>query len=220
MGGVDCIAADTFKNQNMTIVQKLKAIISSGAMPRKDDGWAFKQRIDGSFSYNNSPKSSFCWTETFAGPCWMIRKSVLKDIRLQDELWLDDLGFPYGEDAVESYKIFRNGFKVGVLYDSGVVNLDGKSASSRYHSNLRKFYTRSFGMFVIWHRMIYSNSAKKNFATFAFLVKTLWQLTLHLIIALASFKIKVVSNFVKGFVDAVKYVKSDKYKLLPSYIQK
>lgn len=202
----------------MAIIQKIKAIISSGAMPRRDDGWAFKQRIDGSFSYNNNPKNNFCLTQTFAGPCWMIKKSVLIDIRLQDELWLDDLGFAYGDDAVESYKIFRNGYKMGVLYDSGVVNLDGKSVSSKYHSNLRKFYTRSLGMFIIWHRMLYLNSTNRCVVAIAFFAKSLWQLVLHVIIAMVTLRIKVVSNFINGLLDAIRFIKSDKYKSLPSYI--
>lgn len=219
-GGVICVAADTFKNQEMTIIQKIKAVISTGAMPRKDDGWAFKQRMDGSFSYNSNPKKNFCLTQTFAGPCWMIKKSVLKDIRLQDELWLDDLGFAYGDDAVESYKIFRNGFKLGVLYDSGVINLDGKSVSSKYHSNMKKFYTRSFGMFIIWHRMLYSNSTKKVFVAIALVLKLSWQLILHVVMAIVMLKMEVVSNFIDGLFDAIKFVKSDRYKSLPPYILK
>lgn len=38
----DCVAADTFKNQDMSIMQKIVAFVGNGVFPRCDDGWAFK----------------------------------------------------------------------------------------------------------------------------------------------------------------------------------
>ena len=76
--GADCVAADTFKNQEMSFWQKLMAFISNGVYVRGDDGWAFKQNRDGGFSFNRNPRNSFCLTETFAGPCWMVKKELLK----------------------------------------------------------------------------------------------------------------------------------------------
>ena len=38
----DCVAADTFKTQVMTLRQKLLVFISNGVHVRGDDGWAFK----------------------------------------------------------------------------------------------------------------------------------------------------------------------------------
>ena len=76
----DCIAADTFKNQEMTWREKLLAFLSNWVYARRDDGWAFKQNRDGSFSFNGNPRNSFCQTETFAGPCWMVKREVLKAV--------------------------------------------------------------------------------------------------------------------------------------------
>ena len=215
---VDCVAADSFCNQGMSVKGKILAAVTNGVFPRRDDGWAFKMRRDGSFSYNNCPKSNFCLTETFSGPCWMVRKKSLEKMRLQDELWMEKMGFPYGEDAVESYKFFLNGYKCGVLYDSGVLNLDAKTSSGGYHADVRKFYTRSYGQLTTWWRMIYESRDKQWLSVAAFSAKALWQMLLHLVLGVAKCDFRIPVNYIKGMKDAVAFVLSDEYKDIPSYI--
>lgn len=214
----DCVAADTFKNQEMTFRQKLIAFISNGVYARGDDGWAFKLNRDGGFSFNRNPRNSFCLTETFAGPCWMVKKDVLKSVHLEDELWLDRMGFSYGDDAVESYKLFMNGFKCGVLYDSGVKNLDAKSSSSIYHKTERKFYTRSYGMFATWWRMIYTSRDKQWLSALLFGLKAWWQLNLHVLLGIVKLNVKIPLNYMKGLKDAWAFVHSDEFKAIPPYV--
>lgn len=214
----DCVAADSFCNQGMSVKGKILAAVTNGVFPRRDDGWAFKMRRDGAFSYNNCPKGNFCLTETFSGPCWMVRKTSLAEICLHDELWMERMGFPYGEDAVESYKFFLNGYKCGVLYDSGVRNLDAKTSSGGYHADVRKFYTRSYGLLTTWWRMIYESRDKQWLSVAAFSAKALWQMLLHLVLGVAKCDFRIPVNYIKGMKDAVAFVRSDEYKDMPSYI--
>ena len=216
--GMDCVAADTFKNQDMTTMQKMMAWVTNGVYPRRDDGWAFKQKRDGAFSFNDNPKDTLCQTETFAGPCWMVKKSVLRAIHLEDELWLDSLGFSYGDDAVESYKLFANGYKSGVLYDSGVKNLDAKTSSGVYHHDDKKFYTRSFGIMATWWRMIYTVRDKRWLSALLFGMKVWWQLNVHILLGLAKLNMKIPYNYLKGLKDAWDFVHSEAYQSIPSYI--
>jgi GT2 family glycosyltransferase len=216
--GMDCVAADTFKNQNMSWKQKVVAFLSNFVYARKDDGWAFKQCRNGSFTFNGNPQKSLCLTETFAGPCWMVRKSVLTRVCLADELWLDEMGFAYGDDALESYKFYLNGYRSGVLYDSGVTNLDAKTSSGGYHRSDKKFYTRSFGMFTTWWRMIYSSRDKKWLSALLYSCKVLWQVLIHLLLGLKMMNVKVPYNYLKGQVDAWRYVHTETFKAIPSYV--
>lgn len=216
--GADCVAADTFKNQEMSLKEKMMAFISNGVYVRGDDGWAFRQSRDGAFSFNGNPEKGFCWTETFAGPCWMVKKDVLTAVHLEHELWLDRMGFSYGDDAVESYKLFRNGFKCGVLYDSGVKNLDAKTSSGVYHKSDKKFYTRSFGIFATWWRMIYTSRDKQWLSALLFGLKAWWQFNLHVLLGIAKMNMKIPYNYVKGLKDGWNFVHSDEYKAIPSYI--
>lgn len=213
----DCVAADTFKNQEMTVNQKLMAWVTNGVYSRCDDGWAFRISRNGSFSYNATPKVQFCLTESFAGPCWMVKKSVLKEVRLKDELWLDTIGFPYGEDALEAYKFFINGYKCGVLYDSDVKNLDAKTSSGAYHQTEKKFYTRSYGMLATWWRMIYTSRDKRWLSALMFGLKAAWQFNLHILLGLAKMNMRIPYNYIKGLRDGWTFVHSDQYKAIPPY---
>lgn len=214
----DCIAADTFRNQEMNWIRKFMAFVSNGVYTRRDDGWAFKIDRNGAFSFNRNPKTVFCWTETFAGPCWMVKKDVLKAIHLEDELWLDKMGFSYGDDAVESYKIYLNGFRSGVLYDSGVKNMDAKTSSGVYHKNNKKFYTRSFGIFATWWRMIYKSRDKKWLSALLFGLKAGWQLNLHILLGMVKMNVKIPYNYMKGLKDGWAFVHSDEFRAIPSYV--
>ena len=214
----DCVAADTFKNQEMTWKEKMMAFVSNGVYERNNDGWAFKQCRNGSFSFNKNPQTEFCWTETFAGPCWMVKKDVLKAAHLEDELWLDRMGFAFGDDAVESYKFHLNGYKCGVLYDSGVKNLDAKTSSGMYHKNDKKFYTRSFGIFATWWRMIYKSRDKKWLSALLFGLKAGWQLNLHILLGMVKMNVKIPYNYMKGLKDGWTFVHSDDFKNIPSYV--
>lgn len=215
---VDCVAADTFKNQEMNWRQKFISWMTNGVYARRADGWAFKQNRDGSFSFNGNPRNSFCLTETFAGPCWMVKKDVLKAIHLEHELWLDRMGFAYGDDAVESYKFFLNGYKCGVLYDSEVKNLDAKTSSSMYHKTVNKFYTRSYGMFATWWRMIYTSRDKRWLSALLFGLKVGWQLNLHVLLGMAKVNMRIPYNYIKGLKDGWHFVHSDEYQVIPPYV--
>lgn len=214
----DCVAADTFKNQKMTWKEKMMAFVSNGVYERNNDGWAFKQCRNGSFSFNRNPQTEFCWTETFAGPCWIVKKDVLKAVHLEDELWLDRMGFAFGDDAVESYKIHLNGYKCGVLYDSGVKNLDAKTSSGLYRKNNKKFYTRSFGIFATWWRMIYTSRDKRWLSALLFGMKAGWQLNLHVLLGIVKMNMKIPYNYIKGLRDGWTFAHSDEYKAIPPYV--
>lgn len=218
--GADCVAADTFKNQEMSWKQMLMAWVSNWVYARKDDGWAFKQNRDGGFSFNGNPRKTFCWTETFAGPCWMVKKNVLRAVQFEDELWMDRMGFSYGDDAVESYKIFLNGYLCGVLYESGVKNLDAKTSSSVYQKDGKKFYTRSFGLFTTWWRMIYSSRNKRWLSILALGAKSAWLLCVHCAIGIATLSLKVPSDYVRGLLDGWRFVHTNEFSAIPPYLIK
>lgn len=218
--GADCVAADTFKNQDMTRKQHFLAWITNWVYARCDDGWAFRLCRNGSFTFNGSPRSDYYPTETFAGPCWMIKKKVLNEIRIDHELWLDEMGFPYGEDSVESYKLFLNGYCSGVLYDSGVENLDGKSSSGAYHAGKEFFYKRSWGMFATWWRMIYLSRNRKWLSVSAYSFKVLWQMGVHLLLGLAKVDWCIPYFYVKGQIQGWRFVHSEQFVSLPPYKMK
>lgn len=221
---VDCIAPDTFKNHEMTLVDKVYAIITNLVFPRPNDNWAFLRHCNGSMSYNNNPKNSFYLSQTCDGPAWICKKDVFLALHFEDELWLDKLGFAYGDDALESYKIYKNGYKLGVYYGALAKHLSAKTSSRDYQMNRKKFYVRSYATFVLWWRMIYDIKDQsmlfKFFAWLSFGFKLVWLLFINACASIVLREVKIPYYYIKGNFDAWRFVHSDEYKMIPSYIIK
>lgn len=218
----DCVAADTFHNHKMRVGSKFYNIFVNLVFPHFNNQWAFKIHSNGSFSYLNNPTQQYYLSQSAAGPASLWKKESFLRINYSDELWLDSLGFAYGDDSLFFYKLFRNGMKLGVLFESGIVHLDGKTSSSDYQSNLKKFRIRSFATFVIWHRTcrnINNNHILNKFiADISFATKIIWLIPIHLIASIKFRTLNVFLNYIKGLHDGIKYVKSYEYRRIPNFI--
>lgn len=224
VNNADCVAADTFQNHKMSIKSKLYNIFVNISIPFYSKKWAFKFSRIGTSSYNNNPKQKFYLSQSAAGPAALWKKDSFLAMNYHDELWIDKLGFSYGDDAVLFNKLYKNGKKLGVLYNSNVKHLDGKSSSATYHSNLKKFYIRSFASFIIWYRTCYNlNSTsviKKTYTLFLFIIKSIWLFPINIIASFKFKSFKVTKFYILGILDGIKYVHSDEYKKIPNYILK
>ena len=220
----DCVGADTFKNQDMLIKSKLFAAVTNLVFPRPNDRWAFKIHRNGSFTYNNNPKDGFYLSQSCAGPAWLCRRDVFLALHFEDELWLDNMGFAFGDDVLETYKLYKNGFKLGVYYGSGIKNLDAKSSSGVFQKGEKRFYVRSYATFVLWWRMIFDFKDQSVFSSLlsalSFGFKTAWLLLINTFAAILLRKIKIPYYYVKGIKDGWQFVHSDDYRRIPSYLIK
>lgn len=219
---LDCIAADTFRNHIMPLSGKIYAAVTNLVFPHYSNKWAFKIHSNGSFSYNNSIKRDVYLSQSAAGPASLWKKDVFMALHLNDELWLERFGFPYGEDALTFNKLYRNGYKLGIHYKSGVKNLDGKSSSGSFQHDPKRFYTRSCASFLIWHRTCFNLQGlslfKKTWIALSFSFKAIWLLLIHIVSAVVLHSFKVLLYYVKGLLAGIKSVQSDSYKCLPNYI--
>lgn len=220
--GADCVGADTFKNQELSFKQKVFAALTNWVFPHNSSSeWAFKIHRHGSFSYNNNPTKEFYWSQSCAGPASLWKKGVFHSIKISDELWLESLGFPFGEDAVTFYKLYLNGYKLGILYDSGIENLDGKTSSGKYQQNLKKFYVRSKASYIIWYRTIYNlptrNSLDKFYTAILYGIKGLWLLLINICAGIRLLNIKIPYYYLLGIIDGIRYTKSESYNQLAPY---
>ena len=102
------------------------------------------------------------------------RKEALIKIHLEDELWLDKLGFAYGYDQLETYKLHANSGRLGVLYDTGITNLDAQSSSGAFRKGAEYFFVRTKAMFMVWWRTCFKNG--KDTAWTRFLAATAFSL--------------------------------------------
>lgn len=211
----DCVGADAFRNHKMGFGKKLFAAITNMVFPHWIQEWAFKIHRNGSFSYNNHPSKPFYWSQSCGGPAMMWKKDSFINLHLEDELWLEDLGFPYGEDALEMYKLFRNGGRLGVLFDSGIQNLDAGSSSTAFRKSPERIYIRTKASFMIWWRSIYRNGKDTAWSRFlaaaAFGVKTIWLIPVMCVAG-------KIGSYFRGLRDGWKAVHTAEFQALPPYI--
>ena len=218
----DCVGADVFRNQDLPLKSKIIAAVTNLVLPHRDPEWAFKIRLDGSFSYNHRPVRSFCRSQTCGGPAMLWRKDAFARVRLQDERWLDALGFAFGDDALESYKLYRNGGRLGVLYDAGIRNLDAASSSAAFKRSPERMYVRTKASLLTWWRCCYRTGAdtrrSRIAAAISFGFKTIWLIPVMACAALAWRDAKVLPSYFRGLRDGWRTAHSEPFRSLPPYI--
>ncbi len=211
----DCVGADVFQNHKMGFGKKVFAAITNMVFPHWSRTWAFKIHRNGSFSYNNCPSKSFYWSQSCGGPAMMWRKEAYERIHLEDEKWLDSLGFAYGDDALETYKLYRNGGRLGVLYDSGIQNLDAGTSSTAFRKSPERIYIRTKASFMIWWRSIYRNGKDTAWSRFlaaaAFGFKTIWLIPAMCVAG-------KIGSYFRGLRDGWRAVHTAVFQALPPYI--
>ena len=155
----DCISPDIYHIQDLSLKGKIRAALSM-AFPRKDDGWAFKIRRNGSYSYNNHPSKDVVLSQSAAGACFLIKKEVYISIHFENERWIDSFKYSLGDDLLMAYKIYLMGFKLLIHYKTGFVHLDAKSGHVDNPSE--RYLLQQTIWYVLWYRIFYNLRKKTN----------------------------------------------------------
>ena len=218
----DCVGADVFKNQDMAFAAKCYAAVTNLVFPHWGKKWAFRIRCNGSFSYNARPQNRFYWSQSCGGPVLMWRKATYRLLHLEEERWLDELPFAYGDDMVESYKVYKNGFRLGVLYDAGCEHLDGRSSSGDFRTGPQWLFTRTMASFVIWWRTIFQTtrraSVERGVTVGCFVLKVIWVFFVLCGVSVAKCSARPVISYVKGLNAGWKFVHTERFLALNSFI--
>ena len=219
MHNADCIAADTFANHKMTVKSKIKAALTSLVFPRFNQKWAFRLHSNGSFSYINNPRNDCYPSQSAAGPAALWRKESLLNLDFDAERWLDRLGFAYGDDDLEFFKLHVNGGRLMVSFNSKVRNMDAKTASADFQHLEKKFYVRAFSNHVRWHRMQFTTRTglSRAAATLSYMLKQMWLIGVNSAFSIAVRRISPARLYIKGLYDGMLCTKSAYYRSLPSY---
>ena len=220
----DCVSAVTFRNYKISLRKKIYIAVTNLVFPHWSDTWAVKIHSNGSFSYNNSVKRDIYLSQSGSGPASLWKKSVFHDLNLTDELWLEQFGFPYGEDVVMFNKLHKNGYRLGMHYNCGIKHLNAQSSSGVFQKNPKKFYTRSMATLMIWHRTCFNLKGlplyKKTWAAITFTLKTMWLLLVHIGSSFYLRSPKVLWYYSRGIYEGLKKIRSKEYSQIPNYILK
>lgn len=221
---LDCISAVTFRNYQIPISKKIYIAVTNLVFPHWSNTWSVKIHSNGSFSYNNHVTKDVYLSQSASGPASLWKKQVFHDLHLEDELWLEQFGFPFGEDVVMFNKLYKNGYRLGMHYNCGINHLDGKSSSRAFQREPKKFYTRSMASLMIWYRTCFNLNRMpvffKIWSALFFSIKALWLLMVHFGVACYLRSPNVLFFYVKGIIVGLKEVFSAEYKRIPNFILK
>lgn len=218
----DAVGIDVFRNHELPLKTKLWAAISNMIFPHSGDKWAFKIHKNGAFSYLNNPKKDFYWSQSCAGPAFMIKKDVYRKLHFEDELWLDKLEYAYNDDTLETYKIYKNGYRLGVVFNTDCLHMDAKTSVYDKKSSSEKVRLRSKASYLIWHRAIFSSAKKseKILSFLSFLIKVIWQSGGLFLYSIIKLNPTLIGNYFKGLNHGMKTVRSTDYKKLSPYVRR
>lgn len=222
----DAIAPDTFPSQSLPWFKKVVAYMSNNVSPRQNDGWAIKIKASGAFSYNNNPPHrAILPTMSAAGTAVFIKTSVWKAIHYEDEEWIDK--FPagtFGEDQLMYYKLFANGHKLLMWYDSGCRHMDANTNNASGKSYDRLYY-RAMSIYLTWHRSLYEIDKENSKCKFgrtglsvAFACRIICGCLTRLVFSFMQGSFRFLLAYIKGIRDARRFINSEEYRMLPKYI--
>ena len=212
--GAHVISPDILPNHNKGYKGTLQMLLSGRMRPRcNDDYWGYKVMRNSGYSYNQNPINDVYVSQTNAGACFLCKKDDFLKIHLEEELWLDEVAYPIGEDQVMYYKMYKKGLKLLTWYNHKVRHLD---AGMNMHKDkqLKLIFSDFRFKIIFWHRFIFKPEKY-------FLINTLnvisitYSLGFSLIISILKFQFDVLKIKIAGIKSAWKFLDSDTYMNLP-----
>lgn len=219
----DCIAPETFDNIGMSLYAKLGYYMANGVRPRGNDGWAIKIQRNGSFSFNSKPsKGGVFLTQSFPGTACLCKTEAFRAIHYEHELWIDQ--FPagtFGEDQVMSYKLHRNGFKVLMAHDTGILHLDA-GTNNIHNKTYKKIKYRALSYYMTWYRTCYDLNGNSFLEKLLCACAFSWRFALgtftRVLFAIVKLQPKHLTAYVHGTFAGMAFARSKEYKLLKNFI--
>lgn len=212
--GADAISPDIFPNHLRPLSSELMMFLSGRMRPRFNDSrWGYKVMNNAGYSYAKHPVSDVRLSQTNAGACLLCRKEDFLKIHFEDELWLDRMAYPLGEDQVMYYKMYCAGLKTLTWYAHSFVHLDAGNNMTP-EKERRRLYGDVFFKLVFWHRFIYMPQAS-SVKRFSAVVSMMYYLMFTLLMSLAKLKADVLKSKYSAIKDALAFIRSDEYSQLP-----
>ena len=210
----DIISPDIYPNAQRPFLSALMMFISGRMHARKDDGkWGYKVMRNSGYSYNRNPQKASYLSQTNAGACFFCKKTDFISIHFEEELWLDAVSYPLGEDQVMYYKMYLQGLKIITWYKCDIVHLD---AGGNTNPDKEKALIYSDFRFktIFWHRFIYLPDKS--------VLKRLWDMicigyafAFTLIISLIKLEFDIFRIKRSAMMDAIHFIKSKEYRNIP-----
>ena len=209
------ISPDVFNNAGRRFGAEMLMTLSGRMRSRRgDDEWGYKVMRTCGYSYKKYPRHKVYQSQTNAGPCFFCRKDDFLKTHFEEELWLDKMAYPLGEDQVMFYKMHCMGLKVLTHYQSGIEHLDAGTSRISQEKEYKVIYSDFYFKCIFWHRFIFL--PERNFALKLWsVVCILYPLMFTIFISAVKFNKQVLSIKCKAIREAWAFIRSEEYRALP-----
>ena len=134
----DCITHGVSGHHRKSVFQ-MAILALGGVYPHWYKNWGVRIKCNSYFSYNHHPVKDVLPTQSLHGTMVLVRKSAMLAVHFEEEEWMDAYGYPLGEDQMLGNKLYKNGYKVLVHYNSGIKHLDAGTSHKRPSWECEKF---------------------------------------------------------------------------------
>lgn len=210
----DVISPDIFPNAKRALKAELMMTISGRMRARRcDNRWGYKIMRTSGYSYNKYPRKEVLESQTNAGAMFLCKKCDFLKTEFEDELWLDDMRYPIGEDQVMYNKMYKRGLKVLTWYNHNVEHLDAGGNTSP-DKERRLVYSDFRFKTIFWHRFIY-NCEKSILLKIWGIICISYAFLFALIISLIKGQFDVFKLKKDAIAEGITFINSEEYKSLP-----
>lgn len=210
----DVISPDVMPNHTRSFMGRMMMMISGRMLPRRfDHYWGYKVMLNSGYSYNVNPHKDIYVSQTNAGACFLCKKEDFLKIKFEDELWLDEMGYPLGEDQVMYYKMYLNGLKQLTWYTHNVVHLDAGANQSSIDKVKSLIFSDFRFKLIFWHRFVFQPH-KNVLYKFTSILAILYTLIFTLVISIIKLDWQILEVKWSSIMNARDFMKSDTYRNL------
>lgn len=214
------ISPDVFNNAQRPLMAEIMMTLSGRMRARRHDKiWGYKVMRNGGYSYNKNPKNRVYQSQTNAGPCFFCKKNDFLKIKFEEELWMDAMTYPLGEDQVMYYKMHCMGLKVLTHYETGIEHLDAGTSRISQEKEYKIIYSDFFFKNVFWHRFIYLPE-HNLFMKFWDIICLSYILLFTMLVSMFKLNKQVLITKYNAIRDAWKFIKSEEYRTLPQILKR
>lgn len=141
------------------------------------------------------------------------RTDRLKALDLGAERWLEDTVYALPDDQVIYYKLYLQGCRHIYCPKLRLHHLDA-STSVKGMKMYDMVYTKARNFLIFWHRFIYS--PHRNVLNVMSIARRMaYSLTVSAVSGLRHGDFRVFATYFRGYRDALRYIRSERYKQLP-----
>ncbi|WP_304330697.1 glycosyltransferase [Phocaeicola plebeius] len=213
--GADVISPDIYPNANRPFWAEMMMWLSGRMCARRHDNyWGYKVMRNAGYSYNASVLKDVYWSQTNAGACFLCSKKNFLKISFEQELWLDQVGYPVGEDQVMYYKMYLLGLKILTWYSHGFVHLDG-GENMQLEKKKKVIYSDFRFKTIFWHRFIYLPEKSKLMRIWSIFC-ICYTFFFGLIVSLFKARFDIVKIKYMAIRDGIVFLNSNAYNVLPT----